>query len=71
MIEWISTGAIYTALLMLFVNLGLRAWEADSTGGLIAFGLLCALFGGGLVVTLVNTVQALSRRRKTQTSTTN
>lgn len=68
-VEWLSAAGLYAALLMLFVNLLLRAWSAGSTAGLIAFGFLALLFAGGALVSLVQTVLALREPRKTQITT--
>ena len=39
--------------------LALRAQASGSTAGIVGFGLLLALFGSGLVVSLVQTLLAL------------
>lgn len=58
-VEWVSACGLYLALLALFVNLSMRAQASGSTAALMAFGFLVALFGSGLVVTLVQTLLAL------------
>jgi hypothetical protein len=58
-VEWIAACGLYLSLLSLFVNLCLRAQAAGSTPGLVGFGFLVALFGSGLVVSLVQTLMAL------------
>ncbi len=58
-VEWLGTCGMYLALLSLFVSLCLRAQANGSTAGLAAFGFLVALFGSGLVVSLVQTLLAL------------
>ena len=42
-IEWLSATALYVVLMSLFGHLSHRAWEADSTFALIAFGFLLAV----------------------------
>ena len=54
-VEWISATAIYAILSMLFVHLVRDAIEDDSTVRLVAFGFLCVIFAGGLVVGLYQT----------------
>ena len=58
-LEWFSAVAIYVALLTIFVRLVRSAIEAESTIGLIAFGFLCVLFGGGLLIALYRTLAAI------------
>lgn len=58
-VEWISACGMYVALLMLFVNLCLRAREAGSTAALVAFGFLGTIFACGLAVSLVLTASAM------------
>ena len=50
---------MYVALLSLFAHLLLRAHDAGSTAGRVAFGFLAALFAAGLIVSLVKTIGAL------------
>ncbi len=57
-VEWLGACGLYLALVALFTNLSLRAQAAGSTAGLVAFGFLLALFGSGLVVSLVQTLLA-------------
>ncbi len=57
-VEWFGACGLYLALVSLFTNLSLRAQESGSTAGLVAFGFLLALFGSGLVVSLVQTLLA-------------
>jgi hypothetical protein len=57
-VEWLGACGLYLALVALFTNLSLRAQQAGSTAGLVAFGFLLALFGSGLVVSLVQTLLA-------------
>lgn len=70
-IEWISATALYAVLLMLFLNLCLRAREADSTVALVAFGFLCVLFGGGMVLGIVEVVRSARGGRGVRTTSTN
>jgi hypothetical protein len=70
-IEWLSATAMYTAILTIFVSLALRAHAAGHVFGAWAIGLLCVLFGGGLLVSAWKTVTALGGEKKIQGSTTN
>jgi hypothetical protein len=56
LVAWLGASALYVALLSLFVNLMLRAREAESTVGLIAFGFLVAFFSVGLVLSVWRTI---------------
>ena len=58
-VEWIGACGLYLALVALFTNLSLRAQASGSTAALVAFGFLLALFGSGLVVSLVQTLLAV------------
>jgi hypothetical protein len=70
-LEWASASVLYLALLMLFVR-GVRwALAEDSTAGLAGFGLLCLIFGSGLVISLWNTVRSGRTASKNQASATN
>ena len=51
------------ALASLFTHLCRRAWEADSTLALVAFGFLLAVFVSGFVVSAFKTVRAFSVSR--------
>ena len=57
-VEWIGACGLYLALVALFTNLSLRAQASGSTAALVAFGFLLALFGSGLVVSLVQVLLA-------------
>ena len=57
-LEWISTTAMYAVLFLLFVHLVRDAIEDDSSVRLVAFGFLCVLFGGGVIVSLFQTFAA-------------
>jgi hypothetical protein len=58
-IEWVGACGLYLALVSLFTRLSMRASESGSTAALVAFGFLLALFGSGLVVSLVQTALAI------------
>lgn len=70
-VEWIGACGLYGALLMLFVNLLRKALEADSTVGLVAFGFLVAVFGGGLLLSLALTLNAFRAPHRANPSATN
>ncbi len=70
-IEWLSATAMYTAILTIFVSLTLRMYASGYVFGAWAIGLLCVLFGGGLLVSAWRTVTALGGEKKTQGSATN
>ena len=70
-VEWIGACGMYLALLSLFVNLSLRAQASGSTPAMVAFGFLVALFGSGLVVSLVQGIFALRGPGRVSTSATN
>jgi hypothetical protein len=71
-LEWTAACCMYLALLMLFVNLTLRARAGDSTLGLVAFGFLAVVFAGGLCVAGFQTLRSLrGGPRKKQASATN
>lgn len=71
LLEWLSASAMYLALVSLFTHLALRAHAEGSTFALYAFGFLCALFGGGLLVSLYHGATALRTPAKTSVSATN
>jgi len=70
-IEWLSATAMYAAILTIFVSLALRAHASGHVFAAWAIGLLCVLFGGGLVVSAWKTMAALGAEKKTQSSATN
>ena len=70
-VEWLSTTAMYAAILAIFVSLMLRAHASGHVFAAWAIGLLCVLFGGGLLVSAWKTVTALGGGKKTQRSATN
>ncbi len=70
-VEWLSATAMYAAILTIFVSLALRAHASGHTFAVWAIGLLCVLFGGGLLVSAWKTVAALSAEKKVEHSATN
>jgi hypothetical protein len=58
-VEWLGACGLYLALVSLFTNLSLLAREAGSTVALVGFCFLLALFGSGLVVSLVQALLAI------------
>jgi hypothetical protein len=58
-VEWFGACGLYLALVSFFTHLSLRAQASGSTAALVAFGFLLALFGSGLVVSLVQALLAL------------
>lgn len=69
-VEWCSATAMYLGLLSLFVWLALQARADGKTFVLIAFGLLCAMFFGGLLVSGWHTVRALGGGSSQESSAT-
>jgi len=69
--EWCGACGLYLALVSLFAHLSMRAQEAGTTPAMVAFGFLVALFGSGLVVSLVQTLLALRSPARLHTSATN
>ena len=70
-IEWLSATAMFAAILTIFVSLALRAHASGHVFAAWAIGLLCVLFGGGLLVSAWKTVAAFGGDKKIQGSTTN
>ncbi len=70
-VEWIAATSMYLVLCSIFVSLVGRALESGNNAALFAFGFLCALFGAGLTVSLVQTVMAMGGESKDQASATN
>jgi hypothetical protein len=60
----------YLVLFGFFGSSARAALESHSTRGLVAFGLLSAVFGIGLVVSLVKTVAAIRGRSSGDVSAT-
>lgn len=71
LVEWISATALYLALCMLFLHLTLRTRADGGTLGPWAFGFLCAVFGSGALVSLVNAFRATRGEGKSRVSATN
>jgi hypothetical protein len=71
LIEWLSTTAMYTAILTIFVSLALRAHASGHVVATWAIAFLCVLFGGGLLVSGWKTLVALSGKKKVESSATN
>jgi len=67
-VEWLCTTAMYAAILAIFVSLALRAHASDNHFVLAGIGLLCALFGGGLLVSTWKTIAALRGKQGTEHS---
>jgi hypothetical protein len=70
-VEWLSTTAMYVAILTIFVSLALRVHASGHVFGAWAIGVICLLFGGGLLVSAWKTVTALGGDKKSESSTTN
>ncbi len=67
-VSWVAACALYLALATLFTNLTRRAWEADNTLALVAFGFLLFVFVSGFLVSLFKTGAALLRGRSSSRS---
>ncbi len=65
-LEWLATCGMYLALLMLFLNLTLRARDAESTAAALAFGFLALLFTAGLCVSCVQTLLSFRAENRRQ-----
>ena len=70
-IEWVSATAMFIGLFTFFIFLAQKAHAADNTFAVWAFGFLCVLFGGGLIVSTWHTLSALGSAKKSESSTTN
>jgi len=70
-VEWFGACGLYLTLVSLFVYLSLAAQAEGSTPAMVAFGFLVALFGSGLVVTLVQTLLAFRTPSRLAGSATN
>jgi hypothetical protein len=70
-VEWIAATSMYTLLFLLFAHLVRDAIEDDSNVRLVAFGFLCVLFAGGLVVGLYQTFAAWKGDGDSGSSATN
>lgn len=69
--EWLSATAMYVGLVTLFISLSIKAQASGNTFALVAFGFLCVMFGGGLVVALWHALVAMGGENKKQASATN
>ncbi len=69
-VEWLGACGLYLALVSLFTSLSLRAQASGSTAALVAFGFLLALFGSGLVVSLVQMLLAVRTPGRLSTDAT-
>ncbi len=70
-VEWLCATAMYAAILAIFVSLALRAHASGYVVAAWAIGLICVLFGGGLLVSAWKTVAAFGGENKGQSSATN
>jgi len=70
-VEWLSVTAMYAAILAIFVSLALRAHASGYVFAVWAIGFLCALFGGGLLMSAWKTVATVSGKDKVQQSAIN
>jgi hypothetical protein len=70
-VEWLSATAIYLGLSTFFVSIALDQQQKGNTLLVIALGLLCVLFGGGLLVAAWKTVMAFRSGKRGETSATN
>ena len=70
-VEWISATAMYLGLLTLFISLAMRALASGNTFALVAFGFLCTMFGGGLLVSGWHTLVAMGGEKRSEVSATN
>ncbi len=70
-VEWLCATAIYLGLSTFFVSIALEQHEKGNTFLVVALGLLCVLFGGGLLVAAWKTVTALRVSKRSETSATN
>ena len=71
LVAWVSATAMYLGLLTLFISIALKAHASGNLFLLIAIGLLCVMFGGGLVVSLSHTLTALGSGKRSEHSATN
>ena len=70
-VEWVAATAIYLGLSTFFVAIALEQREKGNTGLVVALGLLCVLFGGGLLVAGWKTMIAFRSSKRSETSATN
>lgn len=69
-LEWLSSCALYVALLSLFVNLVLRAQQDGHNVAAVALGFLVALFGTGLLIAIVQLLKSFGGPRQSGVSAT-
>ncbi len=70
-VEWLSATAMYLGLVTLFISLAMKAQASDNVFALVAFGFLCVLFGGGLLVSLWHTLVSFGADNRSEASPTN
>ncbi len=70
-VEWLSATAIYLGLSTFFVSIALEQQEKGNTLLVVALGLLCLLFGGGLLVAAWRTLMAFRSEKKDESSAIN
>jgi len=70
-VEWLSTTAMYAAILTIFVSLVMRAHASGYVFAAWAIGLICVVFGGGMLVSAWKTLMALGAEKKSESSATN
>jgi len=69
-VEWLSATAMYVAILTIFVRITLNAHADGKVFATWAIGLLCVLFGGGLLVSAWKALAALGSEKTGPTSQT-
>jgi cobalamin synthase len=69
-VEWLSATAIYLGLSTFFISIALEQQEKGNTILVVALGLLCVLFGGGLLVAAWKTMGAFRSEKRSETSAT-
>ena len=69
-VEWLSATAIYLGLSTFFISVALEQQEKGNTILVVALGLLCVLFGGGLLVAAWKTMMAFRSDKRSETSAT-
>ena len=69
-VEWLSATAIYLGLSTFFISIAIEQQEKGNTILVVALGLLCVLFGGGLLVAAWKTMMAFRSDKQSETSAT-